>query len=65
MAEMMFRDGPREVLVHVEAMIRDAEVETMRYTYAEAVKIAEAAMAHEPFRTALESVRRDHLRRYG
>ena len=65
MAELMFRDGPKHVPEHVEAMLKDAEIETMRYTYAEAVRLADAKMTHEPFRAALEQARRAHLRRYG
>ena len=65
MANLMFRDGPRDVADHIEALLKDNEVDTMRYTYREAIEVANRRMEHEPLRRAIEGQRRDHLRRFG
>jgi len=38
---MQFRDGVRDVAPHVKAMLTDAQIPTHRYTYEQAIRMAD------------------------
>lgn len=62
MRDMAFRDGTRSVPDHVEAMILDANIETWKYTYAEAMDRANQHVIHERLGAAQRAMIREHFK---
>jgi len=62
MQEMEFRDGPRTVPDHVEAMLIDAGLETWKYTYRQAMDKANEHIVQDRLLRAQKDLLRDHFR---
>lgn len=60
MVKMEFRDGERDVLEHVAAML--SGVDTFAYTYEEAVRLSETMMLRRRLDAAQDRIIERHLK---
>lgn len=63
MAQLVFRDGPRDVPEHVEGMLKGIEIHKL--TYDEAVKAANFKMENEFLAKSYNKMITDHFRHGG
>jgi len=61
---VMFRNGPRQVAPHVKAMLEDAGVMTIRYTYEQAIAIANETFVADHVFNVQSALLQDHFKEY-
>lgn len=61
---VVFRTGPRQVAPHVKAMLEDAGILTIRYTYEQAIQLANETFLGDAVYEAQNSLLQDHFKDY-